>query len=395
MFMQILTWGKSALGARKTEELPVMRIQAVSSQNGTTLAFSEELFTTLLCLERKRAERSRKPFVLMLIDVSNVLQGDRRNIVLDRLAVSLSVSTRETDIRGWYKEGAVIGVILTEIGSTDTNVLRTTMLSKVNSALRTHLGATQVEQIYISFHLFPEDEGSQNGASADTRLHLYPDLHRENTRKRAARLIKRVIDISGSLTALILLSPLFLAIAIAIKLTSKGPILFKQTRIGQYGVRFTFLKFRSMYVLNDDKIHQEYVKRFIAGKDECKQSDGNGGVYKLKGDPRITPVGHFLRRTSLDELPQFFNVLRGEMSLVGPRPPVPYETEAYDIWHRRRFLEAMPGITGLWQVNGRSKCTFDEMVRLDIKYATDWSLGLDLKILLETPRAVFFGEGAY
>jgi lipopolysaccharide/colanic/teichoic acid biosynthesis glycosyltransferase len=150
-----------------------------------------------------------------------------------------------------------------------------------------------------------------------------------------------------------------------------------------------------MYFLNDAKIHQDYVRRFICGKEECKQSDGNGGVYKLKGDPRITPVGHFLRRTSLDELPQFFNVLRGEMSLVGPRPPVPYETEAYDIWHRRRFLEAMPGITGLWQVNGRSKCTFDEMVRLDIKYANNWSLGLDLQILLETPRAVFFADGAY
>jgi len=394
MFMQILTWGKSTLGARKTEDLPVMRIQGASSQNGTSLPFSEELFTKLLCLERKRAERSRKPFVLMLIDANKLLQGDRRNIVPERLADALSVSTRETDICGWYKDGSVIGVILTEIGSADTNAVRTTMLSKVNSALRTNLRPSQMEDIHISFHMFPEDSGSQNRGSPDTRLDLYPDLYGDN-KKKAARLIKRAIDIGGSLTALILLSPLFLAIAMAIKLTSKGPILFKQKRIGQYGVGFTFLKFRSMYFLNDAKIHQDYVRRFISGKEECKQSDGNGGVYKLKADPRITPVGHILRRTSLDELPQFINVLRGEMSLVGPRPPVPYETEAYDIWHRRRFLEAMPGITGLWQVNGRSKCTFDEMVRLDIKYARDWSLGLDLKILLETPRAVFFGQGAY
>ena len=111
------------------------------------------------------------------------------------------------------------------------------------------------------------------------------------------------------------------------------------------------------------------------------------------GNP--TGIGVSLRKTSLDELPQFFNVLRGEMSLVGPRPPIPYETEVYDIWHRRRFFDAMPGITGLWQVKARSKCTFDEMVRLDIRYARDWSLGLDLKILLETPRAVFLGKGAY
>jgi len=395
MFMALLNMKKNAIRTRGKAELPDSIGRAVSPENGTSLPFSEELFTKLLCLERKRAERSRKPFALMLIDASKVLYADRHNIALERLAVALSVSTRETDICGWFKEGSVIGVILTEIGSADTNTLRTTMLCKVNSALRTHLGARQIEDIRISFHVFPEDPDSQNAGSGDTRFSLYPDLHRESRKKKAARLIKRLIDIAGSLTALILLLPLFLAIAIAIKLTSKGPILFKQERIGQYGVWFTFLKFRSMYVLNDARIHQEYVRRFISGKEECKQSDGNGGVYKLKDDPRITPLGSFLRRTSLDELPQLFNVLRGEMSLVGPRPPVPYETEVYDIWHRRRFLEATPGITGLWQVNGRSKCTFDEMVRLDIKYARNWSLRLDLTILLETPRAVFFGDGAY
>jgi len=395
MFEALLTMTKYAIGTHRKEESADRNARAVSSENGTSLPFSEELFTKLLCLERKRAERSRKPFVLMLIDASKVLQGDRSNIVLNRLAVSLSASTRETDICGWYKEGSLIGVILTEIGSADTNALRNTMLAKVGSALHATLGSSQIEEIRISFHVFPEDPGSQNGGSQDSRSCLYPDLHRERLRKKSARLLKRLIDIAGSLIALTLLSPVCLVIAIAIKLTSKGPILFKQNRIGQYGASFTFLKFRSMYFLNDARIHQDYVRRFISGKEECKQSDGNGGVYKLKADPRITPVGQFLRRTSLDELPQFLNVLRGEMSLVGPRPPLPYESKAYDIWHRRRFLEVMPGITGLWQVNGRSKCTFDEMVRLDIKYARDWSVGLDLKILLETPRAVFFGEGAY
>jgi lipopolysaccharide/colanic/teichoic acid biosynthesis glycosyltransferase len=118
-------------------------------------------------------------------------------------------------------------------------------------------------------------------------------------------------------------------------------------------------------------------------------------VYKITEDSRVTPVGRFLRKTSLDELPQFLNVFRGEMSLVGPRPPIDYELDAYDIWHRRRVLEVRPGITGLWQVNGRSSLRFDDMVRLDLKYAEAWSLWLDFKILLQTPRAVFSREGAY
>ncbi len=394
MIMQLLTWGKSALSTRTGEEFSDSVDRAVASDNASSPPFSEELFRKLLCLERKRAERSRKPFVLMLIDVGRVLHTGPHTLVLERLAATLSISTRETDICGWHKESSVLGLILTEIGSAEIDVVRTTMLSKVNPILHTYLSPSQRDNTRISFHVFPECFDSQNGDSEDTRSSLYPDLHGEN-KDKAARLTKRAIDVTGSLTALILLFPMLLAIAIVIKLTSKGPVLFKQTRIGQFGIPFTFLKFRSMYVVNDAQIHQEYVRRFIAGKGECKQSDGNGGVYKLKDDPRITPVGRYLRRSSLDELPQFFNVLRGEMSLVGPRPSLPYETEVYDIWHRRRFLEVKPGITGLWQVNGRSKCTFDEMVRLDIKYARNWSIGLDVKILLETPRVVLSGDGAY
>jgi len=395
MFAQLLTLKNLAMGIQAKEDSDATNGRSVSSGNGSPPLFSEELFTRLLSLERKRAERSRRQFVLMLVEAGKDLQANRHNAAFEHLAVAISLSIRETDICGWYKEGSVIGVLLTETGTSDTNELRNTMLTKVDSALRTVLGPSQIGEIRISFHVFPEDPGSQNGGSADATLHLYPDLHRENNAKKTARLVKRLIDIAGSLTALILGSPTFLAIAIAIKLTSKGPILFKQKRIGQYGVPFTFLKFRSMYSQNDSKIHQEYIRRFISGKDNCKQADGNGGAYKLQVDPRITPLGRFLRKTSLDELPQFFNVLCGEMSLVGPRPPIPYEIELYDIWHRRRFLEVKPGITGLWQVKGRSKLKFDEMVRLDLKYAREWSLGLDLKILLATPRAVFFGDGAW
>ena len=188
----------------------------------------------------------------------------------------------------------------------------------------------------------------------------------------------------------------FLVIAAAVKLTSKGPILFRQQRVGQYGQKFTFLKFRSMHAANNSAIHQEYVKRLIAGAPGSEQDSSDGqGVYKLKDDPRITKVGRFLRKSSLDEIPQFLNVLAGQMSLVGPRPPIPYEVEVYEIWHKRRLLAVKPGITGLWQVTGRSRTTFDEMVRLDLRYVKSWSLWLDIKILWHTPRAVLTGSGAH
>jgi lipopolysaccharide/colanic/teichoic acid biosynthesis glycosyltransferase len=206
------------------------------------------------------------------------------------------------------------------------------------------------------------------------------------------------MDVAGSLLLLLLIAPVLAAIALAVRLSSKGPILYRQQRVGQYGKPFTFLKFRSMYVDSDPGVHQRYVMELIAGQAERHGSDksgNNSGFYKLTQDKRITPIGSFLRRSSLDELPQLFNVLKGEMSLVGPRPAIPYEVAAYQTWHRRRLLEVKPGITGLWQVNGRSRISFDDMVRLDLRYAKNWSPWLDLKILWRTPRAVIAGEGAY
>jgi lipopolysaccharide/colanic/teichoic acid biosynthesis glycosyltransferase len=225
---------------------------------------------------------------------------------------------------------------------------------------------------------------------------LYPDLLNSNKGRRSALVIKRVIDIVISALALIICAPLFVVIVLAIKASSAGPALFRQERVGQYGQRFTFFKFRSMYVNNDHSIHKEYVTKMIANQAERKALEGHdGGFYKLTDDKRITRVGRILRRTSLDELPQILNVLKGDMSLVGPRPPIPYELTAYQTWHRRRILEAKPGITGLWQVTGRSRVTFDEMVRLDLRYATSWSPWLDIRILMRTPLAVIRGDGAY
>jgi lipopolysaccharide/colanic/teichoic acid biosynthesis glycosyltransferase len=203
------------------------------------------------------------------------------------------------------------------------------------------------------------------------------------------------MDVAGSGLLLTLSSPLLLLIAAAIKASSKGPVLFRQERVGQYGQQFTFLKFRSMHVNNDSSVHKEFVTKFITSKEHSNVSNTNGAEpYKLSNDKRVTRIGRFLRKTSLDELPQFLNVLKGEMSLVGPRPPIPYEVAAYETWHRRRVLEVKPGITGLWQVTGRSRVKFDEMVRLDLRYAATWSPWLDAKILLRTPMAVLKGTGA-
>jgi exopolysaccharide biosynthesis polyprenyl glycosylphosphotransferase len=221
---------------------------------------------------------------------------------------------------------------------------------------------------------------------------MLPDDTFSPSHERGARLLKRAMDIAGSALALVVLAPLGAAIAILIALTSRGPMLFRQERVGLRGRPFVMLKFRSMYVEADAAVHQAYVARLIAG-------DVNGGgisgaaPYKLSQDARITPLGRFLRRTSLDELPQFFNVLKGEMSLVGPRPPIPYEVERYAEWHRDR-LKVKPGITGLWQVGGRSRTTFDDMVRLDLRYARSWSVWLDVKILFQTLRAIISGRGA-
>jgi lipopolysaccharide/colanic/teichoic acid biosynthesis glycosyltransferase len=181
-----------------------------------------------------------------------------------------------------------------------------------------------------------------------------------------------------------------LLIAVAVKLDSPGPVLYRQKRIGEWGQVFSMLKFRSMRVNTDDSAHREYVKKLIQ---ENTSLAGGTGTLKMTDDPRITRVGKFIRRTSLDELPQFFNVLLGEMSLVGPRPPIPYEVEVYQKWHTRRF-EAIPGITGMWQVYGRNRVSFDEMVRMDIDYIERQSIWLDVKLLVQTPLVLLTGRGA-
>jgi lipopolysaccharide/colanic/teichoic acid biosynthesis glycosyltransferase len=355
----------------------------------------EGTFHHAICLERKRAERSRRSFLLVLLDLHTALATDATGKLLNTVLASLRKTTRETDVAGWHKSDTVLGIMFMDVPTEGRAPTVGAMLTRVTGVLYNSLTFEQFSQITVSHYVFPEEWDSDIQQRPSDPA-LYPDLEKQANGTKLYLAAKRATDIVGSSLGLLIAAPLFIIIALAIKVTSKGPVLFRQQRVGHFGKPFVFLKFRSMYLNNDPKIHRDYIKQLISGKAEKQPSNGNGlGVYKLTADPRVTRVGAFLRRTSLDELPQLINVLRGEMSLVGPRPPIPYEVDTYQTWHRRRVLDAKPGITGLWQVSGRSRVGFDEMVRLDVRYAMQRSLWLDLKILLLTPRAVILGEGAY
>jgi len=352
----------------------------------------EASFTQLIAVERNRSERSGTPFLLMLLDAGKESGSAVSEATLHGMASVLASYTRVTDMVGWYLQKKTVGVLFTGLDRNERDSIASAILGRVKLVLRDELAFSQLNQVNIAFHFYP-DEWSQSETGRTANQTLYPEMAAPKNRRRPRLMVKRAIDIFGSALALLFLLPIFLTIALAIKLTSSGPVFFRQSRVGQFGKTFTFLKFRSMYVNNDPSAHKKYVTELIR---TAGSKEGAGQVvYKMKDDKRITWVGRFLRKSSLDELPQFINVLRGDMSLVGPRPAIPYEVSAYRPWHRRRVLEAKPGITGLWQIEGRSRVTFDDMVRMDLRYAKNWSLWLDLKILLRTPVAVLKGSGAY
>jgi lipopolysaccharide/colanic/teichoic acid biosynthesis glycosyltransferase len=303
---------------------------------------------------------------------------------------ALNGARRHTDVVGWFEQGDVIGVIRSHVdiavGETAAS-LETT----VRRDLERCLGPNASQHYRVQSHIY----SPHAGAVAEPILTAAKRPgHRVGKALRQAA--KRGMDIVGSATLLAACSPAFLVIAALVKCSSKGPVFFPQERVGQHALPFKMLKFRTMRVDAGHEIHQQYVTQYIQGRPPSESaSAGAPPVFKIVGDPRVTKVGSFLRRSSLDEIPQFLNVLRGDMSLVGPRPPLPYEVKCYKPWHRRRVLEAKPGITGLWQVTGRSRTTFDEMVRLDLRYARTHSIWVDLKILLATPRAMISGNGAH
>ena len=348
----------------------------------------EDVFEHLLVRERKRSERSNRAFVLLSLKGPGALDpavSRAGKAVIE----ALSAGTRGTDIVGWIEWPTVIGVVFPEIGAAEPPQAVEALRSRLYGELARRLDAKTLAQMSLEFRTFPEKNGHQNGGgSGPVDPIFHPDVKQDERKRRVSDWIKRLLDVVISLALLIGLAPWLLLIALTVRWTSPGPILFRQVRIGKMGTPFKMLKFRSMYVNANENTHKEFISRYI--KESCRTEM----PAKLTNDSRITPVGRFIRKTSLDELPQFWNVLVGEMSLVGPRPPLPYEMAQYAPWHLRRILEAKPGVTGLWQVTGRSRTTFDEMVRLDLRYARTRSLWTDLKILLKTPAAVISGNGA-
>ena len=338
-------------------------------------------FLHCLRLEKRRVDRSKVPLSIALFCFK---EEEMTSGALKKFLEILHGNTRETDIKGWLERG-VIGLLLPDTNEKGVKRFAEKIINGNGSLNYSVITRTYPDHL---FQVLLADE--------KTSLDIFPfDMDVPLKHDKFQLVIKRGMDIIGAFFGLLVVSPIILIAAIAVKLTSPGPIIFKQSRLGMKGARFPFLKFRSMYWNVDDRIHREYITDLIGGDlDKINQGDATEPIYKMKSDPRVTKVGKIIRKSSIDELPQLFNVLRGEMSLVGPRPPIPYEVEKYEPWHLRRILEVKPGITGLWQVDGRSKTSFDDMVRLDLRYAQNWSLWLDVKILLKTVKAVLRPSGA-
>ena len=341
----------------------------------------ERQFLKLLRLEKRRAERSNTPLSIVFFRFDSK-RGDEFGDFQGLLDV-LHSCKRETDRLGYLEED-LIAMLLPDTNGQGAQAFTQSINNRVRALNFSTTSITYPDQL-IEYAL----AGHQDPAT------IHPLFLGDAEPRLCEDIIKRSLDIVGSVAAILAFSPLMLIIAAAIKMTSEGPIIFRQTRLGARGVPFAFYKFRSMALNADDRIHREYVASLIEGKHAAiNQGDAANPMYKIKSDPRVTRIGAFIRRTSIDELPQFFNVLMGNMSLVGPRPPIPYEVEKYEPWHLRRILEIKPGITGLWQVEGRSKTSFDDMVRLDLRYVRYCSLTLDVKILLKTLVVVLKREGA-
>lgn len=339
-------------------------------------------FLKQLQIEKRRTDRSKAPLSLGLFRLDSTRRPKRGNV--EELMQLLHRSKRETDLLGYLGE-ELVALLLPDTNEEGAGGLARKISERIDGLGFSLEVGTYPDQLFEKLATY--------GDHASSHQDLFLDA--EIDQGRTGYFLKRVVDVLGASVGILLFSPLMLMIALAIAVTSPGPIIFKQTRLGRRGVPFVFYKFRSMSWNADDQIHRDYVARLING-DLAGANQGNvvTPLFKMRSDPRVTRVGRMIRKTSMDELPQLFNVFKGEMSLVGPRPPLPYETENYQSWHLRRVLVMKPGITGLWQVEGRSKTSFDDMVRLDLRYVQRSSLLLDLKILFKTVKVVLTCEGA-
>lgn len=325
-------------------------------------------FQQLIKYERARADRASSRFALVSVELSSPPSAKQE---LMALLQALRRRIRTTDVLGWLDE-RTLSVLLPGTDQKGTETFTGDLV---------RLYGRERPPLPFTAYCYPEHWfRSESGANRIERAV-------EGTMARSLPVWKRVLDVGVALLGLALSSPLFLLLAVHIKLVSRGPVLFRQQRLGYRTRPFTFLKFRTMYAGNDPRCHQAHLKELIASDQPMEKLDSGR-------DPRIIPGGRLLRKVCLDEFPQLINVLRGEMSLVGPRPCLPYEAEEYRRWHSHRF-DVLPGLTGLWQVSGKNRLTFKQMVRLDISYCQNMSLLLDLKILLRTIPVIigWFWEG--
>ena len=342
----------------------------------------KQRFLKQLQHEQRRTDRSKTPLSIVLFRSDRNKAAQPGNV--DGLLDLLRNSKRETDILGYFGE-YLVALLLPYTNDRGTQDFLRKVASRADKLHFSTTAGIYPDQLFDSL--------LKEGRSLTDSSQLLLDSASEHY--RFGYPLQRSLDVVGSVVLILLFWPLMLITAMAIALTSPGPVIFRQIRLGKKGIPFVFYKFRSMSRNADDRIHREYVSSLINGDlGRINQGDAAKPVYKLTSDPRVTRVGRIIRKTSIDELPQLFNVLKGDMSLVGPRPPLPYEAEKYQSWHLRRLLEIKPGITGLWQVEGRSKTSFDDMVRLDLHYIQHCSLILDLKILIKTVKVVLQCNGA-
>ena len=386
----------STPGSPDTPAQPPVFMNALDGGPSRTFGLSDERhFRRAVEVEMRRSERSGRPFLLVTIDIGDVLRrlnggfpGIRRNAFARVFASTIVEAMRETDACGWLVDRRIAGALCVEASEADADAVT----SRIQGRLQETFGPEKAALVRIERYAYPAFVNTGDG-----RPPLPPHVHdwiaKRTVGKKIQHAAKRLIDITGSVCAIVLFSPILLTIPILVKLTSPGPAIFRQYRVGRGGRKFLFYKFRSMHLNSDDKIHREFVANLIKGAPQ-KAPDGRE-IFKIENDPRITPIGRLIRKASIDELPQLFNVLKGDMSLVGPRPAICYEVEQYESWHLARVMCAKPGITGLWQVEGRSRTTFEAMTRMDVRYARRWSVWWDIALIVKTPFSVLTARGAH
>ena len=377
----------------------------LNEQKLKNIVYPAKLFRARLNEEFLRSNRTRRPFLYIKIYAHqyDIFGWGRPTATVEntwRISILTMFShLRFIDVLGFLPDSNGIGIILLNSDMNKLVAIRKEILHKLNDAgliqslrikprkpiFEAHLYMGSQEKTNLEMQAQLDDFNSANGAFFTLQRLNLDDIWQHPHKIRYRHIIKRFADLTCTSAAIVLCSPLLLFCAAAVKISDpKGPIIFKQTRVGKNGRLFTMYKFRSMYADAEER------KKAL-----LEQNETGGKTFKMKNDPRIYPFGHVLRKFSLDELPQFFNIIKGDMSIVGPRPPIPSEVAEYEPWHRMR-LSVTPGLTCIWQVSGRSNISFEGQMRLDNDYIRrDGKLVDDFMLILKTFKVVFKGEGAY